>query len=332
MEGQYNAVPVFAVADADDVLPACWKLDKNRPLTAVDLERIKGSGGGLKGWVTSRLGGEDAPGICGHTDGSGAAGIERWNSFLAKGGIGNYAKSRNNPQKIHDVSRMSCYTNVGSVSIFRLVYDVMKAKGSDKFQDEILKWREGAYAYCLANPRHLDASVIVPQFASNWLKSQRIEGGGGAEMELAKLVECRSSCPTWNAMQRYLRDTGELHNNARMTWGKSAVGWLSKTCTAQEILDAIVHLNDYYALDGFSPPSYAGVSWCVGVGDKPAVGGGGISMKYSGSYKIGAAQFDGARAVLLGSAGSGGGTKRSSMDSFFLPKPKSAKGLDKNRD
>ena len=80
MEGQYNAVPVFAVADADDVMPACWKLDKNRPLTAVDLERIKGSGGGLKGWVTSRLGGEDAPGICGHTDGSGATGIERWNS------------------------------------------------------------------------------------------------------------------------------------------------------------------------------------------------------------------------------------------------------------
>ncbi len=29
----------------------------------------------------------------------------------------------------------------------------------------------------------------------------------------------------WDALQASLRHTGELHNNARMGWGKAVVGW-----------------------------------------------------------------------------------------------------------
>ena len=103
------------------------------------------------------------------------------------------------------------------------------------------------------------------------------------------------------------------------------MSWLSEAGEeAQAVVEGLVFLNDKYALDGFSPPSYGGILWCTGWGDKPDRGGG-ISMKYSSSYKMSAADFQAAQQRLLGAGGGGGGcgsggVKRSqSIAGFFAP-------------
>ena len=47
----------------------------------------------------------------------------------------------------------------------------------------------------------------------------------------------------WNAMQRYLVQTGELHNNARMGWGKSILKW---TDSPEQALQVLTDLNNRY--------------------------------------------------------------------------------------
>jgi hypothetical protein len=99
-----------------------------------------------------------------------------------------------------------------------------------------------------------------------------------------------------------------------MTWGKELVHWgvarstnltttLNRNGNASgnasgnttsdlldpttEILQMLVYLNDRYALDGLSPPSYAGLLWCMGWCDKPGSKGtgGGISTKPASRYR-----------------------------------------------
>jgi predicted NAD/FAD-dependent oxidoreductase len=59
---------------------------------------------------------------------------------------------------------------------------------------------------------------------------------------------------------------GELHNNVRMTWGKTILNWKQ---TPQEALATIIDLNHRYALDGRDPASYGGILWCLGQFDRP---------------------------------------------------------------
>jgi len=70
----------------------------------------------------------------------------------------------------------------------------------------------------------------------------------------------------WDAMQRYLVATGELHNNARMGWGKALLGWCE---SPQASLEIALELNHRFALDGHAPPSYGGVLGCFGLFEGP---------------------------------------------------------------
>ena len=49
-------------------------------------------------------------------------------------------------------------------------------------------------------------------------------------------------------------------------------------------------MNDRFALDGLSPPSYGGVLWCFGWQDKPAAGQK-VSEKWAYRYRTGANGF-----------------------------------------
>jgi len=76
--------------------------------------------------------------------------------------------------------------------------------------------------------------------------------------------------------------------------------------------------------DGFSPPSYTGLLWCLGHGDKPAQDGG-VSLKYSSLYKMTPSDFDTAKATLLASKD----VKRT-FQSFFAPPAKRTKLAKRN--
>jgi hypothetical protein len=260
----------------------------------------------------------------------GGSGWERWQRFQSRS-LASYAAKRNNIQLPHAVSRMSCYLNLGTVSIFQIVYELSysnakKTKSMEKFEDEIIKWREIGYAHAFAAPDTYFGPAAVPAWARDYLqRGGRTTGSNrskvGKVFTLQQLAHAQTDDVTWNAMQDYLVQTGELHNNARMTWGKTLVHWLITTTTSTvgnannkeqshspeiQMLHHLAYLNDRFALDGLSPPSYAGLLWCLGWGDKAAAGGG-ISTKPASRYRCGPEGFSVAQRLLLVQASAAGG-------------------------
>ncbi|MGC8483310.1 MAG: deoxyribodipyrimidine photo-lyase, partial [Thermodesulfobium sp.] len=67
------------------------------------------------------------------------------------------------------------------------------------------------------------------------------------------------------ASQRELKKRGKIHNYMRMYWGKKIIEW-SKNI--EDAYDAMIYLNNKYALDGRDPNSYVGILWCFGLHDR----------------------------------------------------------------
>ena len=82
------------------------------------------------------------------TRGGTAAGYGRWREFVSTGRLDRYAAKRNDAS-IDGVSRMSAYFHYGMVSTFRIVRECVArgGDGADKYLDELLVWRELAYAF-----------------------------------------------------------------------------------------------------------------------------------------------------------------------------------------
>ena len=80
-------------------------------------------------------------------------------------------------------------------------------------------------------------------------------------------------------------------------YSKTVVHW-QKSLPTSELLQHMACLNDRYALDGLSPPSYAGLLWCLGWCDKPWSGGS-ICAKPASRYRVGPEGFVEAQKALL---------------------------------
>ena len=83
---------------------------------------------------------------------------------------------------------------------------------------------------------------------------------------LDELERAETHDALWNAGQRELVRSGQMHNIVRMLWGKTVLTW---TRSYAEALAYLIHLNDKYALDGRDPNGYAGIQWCFGKFDRP---------------------------------------------------------------
>lgn len=199
-----------------------------------------------------------------HSPGGSVAGYARWAAFL-ESGLAGYARARNDPLR-DGVSRMSPYLHYGHVSPFRLARDAAAAggQGAEKYLDELLIWRELAWAFCAAHPEHATIDAL-PEWARRTL-AQHESDERPALPSWETLARGRTGDPLWDAAQRSLLIHGELHNNVRMTWGKAFLGW---TRDAAEALARMEDLNHRYALDGRDPASYGGLLWCLGVFDRP---------------------------------------------------------------
>ena len=161
-----------------------------------------------------------------------------------------------------------------------------------------------SYAHAFSRGDY-DGIGSVPDWAVRWLSgnSTLMNYSANNDFDVTSLQKGTTGDDKWDAMQRYLINTGELHNNCRMTWGKQICHWgVTAHCTGsdatEKILQMLCYLNDRFALDGLSPPSYAGLLWCIGWCDKPSSRGG-ISKKPVSRYKIGPDQFKRAEEVLL---------------------------------
>lgn len=124
------------------------------------------------------------------------------------------------------------------------------------------------------------------------------------------------------------------------------VHWQARSFPVEEIIWQLVCLNDRFALDGLSPPSYGGLLWCFGWQDKPT-NDNKVSEKWANRYRSSPESFEQAKERLLadrnasvlspakrprsdddGSAASNkrGATQTTSILSFFSPKGKTKEG------
>ena len=198
------------------------------------------------------------------TIGGSTAGYARWDGFKANG-LSSYARRRNNALA-DGVSRMSPYLHYGMVSPMRIAREAsnLDGQGPEKFLDELLIWRELAYAFCFYREDHACISAL-PDWARATL-SERAVDQRPALLSWETLARGRTGDALWDAAQKSLLVHGELHNNVRMTWGKAILNW---TRDAESALRTIIDLNHRYALDGRDPASYGGILWCLGQFDRP---------------------------------------------------------------
>jgi predicted NAD/FAD-dependent oxidoreductase len=199
-----------------------------------------------------------------HTRGGSLAGYARWQTFKDSGRLSRYAARRNDATG-DGVSRMSAYLHYGMVSPLRLAREsaAMAGEGPEKYLDELLVWRELAYAFCYWHPSPTTIEAI-PGWARETLAKH--ERDHRTELSWEALSRAQSGDALWDATQMSLLRHGELHNNVRMTWGKAIPLW---TANAEQALERLVDLNHRYALDGRDPASYGGLLWCLGQFDRP---------------------------------------------------------------
>jgi deoxyribodipyrimidine photolyase len=223
-----DCAPSFVKA-VKTAMPSKWS-DPNtrspglRPWTVEELASIPD----CKEWAMSSWPGADTTvPPCQQTHGSSKSAKRRWKSFL-EFGLKDYAKRRNSIVEPLAVSRISCYLNLGILSIFDVIYDVWEAKSSrpsfskscQKFLDEVVKFREGSYVHAFSNPEY-HSVMVLPAWSRYHLESLYKPSSSGnisRGYTFQQLESAKTSDKAWNAMQQYLVDTGELHNNARMTW------------------------------------------------------------------------------------------------------------------
>jgi len=198
------------------------------------------------------------------TIGGSEAGYHRWNQFKEKS-LRRYARQRNNPL-LNGASRLSAYLHYGMVSPFRIAREAAEFdnEGAEKYLDELLIWRELAYTFCFYRADH-DQWSAIPDWAQATLV-QHATDDRPETYSWEQLARGKTSSELWNAAQKSLLMHGELHNNVRMTWGKSLLNWQR---SPQESLTTIIDLNHRYALDGRDPASYGGILWCLGQFDRP---------------------------------------------------------------
>jgi photolyase PhrII len=199
------------------------------------------------------------------TPGGSRAGYQRWASFL-NSGLDQYHRLRNDATQTTAVSRMSAYLHYGCVSALRLAREAVGhgGEGADKFLDELLTWRELSHHFCY-HSENLETLDALPDWAKETLLNHESDPRP-ATFDWETLARGRTGEPLWDLAQQSLLRHGELHNNLRMTWGKTFLRWAGRPQRAQKLM---IDLNHRYALDGSDPNSYGGLLWCLGQFDRP---------------------------------------------------------------
>jgi deoxyribodipyrimidine photo-lyase len=190
----------------------------------------------------------------------------RLDAFV-RDGLAAYAERRRHPSDEGGSSRLSPYLHHGQIAAAEIARTVLAAgnpAAAAKFLDEMLTWRELALNFCTRNPSFHTLAALPEWTHRSMARHEDDERETIYTLEALERAETHD--PLWNAGQRELVRSGQMHNVVRMLWGKTVLTW---TRTYAEALAFLIHLNDKYALDGRDPNSYAGIQWCFGKFDRP---------------------------------------------------------------
>jgi deoxyribodipyrimidine photo-lyase len=179
----------------------------------------------------------------------------------------NYSQTRNKPE-IDGSSRLSAYLHFGFLSSLEVAMAVLEAdapqESKDAYLEELIVRRELSYNFTRHN-QHYDSLNALPKWVHETMQ-KHAKDKRPKIYSLEELENAQTHDELWNAAQREMLITGEMHNYIRMLWGKNVIAW---TPSYQEAFDILVHLNNKYCLDGRDPNSYAGILWCFGKHDRP---------------------------------------------------------------
>ncbi len=178
-----------------------------------------------------------------------------------------YEKARNKPDR-DGSSRLSAYLHFGFLSPVEIALAVNEATApqaaKEAYLEELIVRRELSFNFTLRNP-YYDSLASLPAWVQKTMR-EHIDDERQFAYSLEQLENGETHDELWNAAQREMTATGEMHNYVRMLWGKNVIAWSSSYEIAFETL---VHLNNKYCLDGRDPNSYAGILWCFGKHDRP---------------------------------------------------------------
>ncbi|CAN5317871.1 deoxyribodipyrimidine photo-lyase [soil metagenome] len=195
-----------------------------------------------------------------------AAGRARLNKFVEEI-LPNYDKARSKPD--HDgSSRLSAYLHFGFLSPLEIALEVQEAEApqesKDAYLEELIIRRELSSNMTRHNANY-DSLVALPPWVHKTMR-EHADNERPITYSLKQLEAGETHDELWNAAQREMVSTGEMHHYVRMLWGKNVIAWSPSYEVAFETL---VHLNNKYCLDGRDPNSYAGILWCFGKHDRP---------------------------------------------------------------
>lgn len=194
------------------------------------------------------------------------AGLERLSKFVRQI-LPGYAETRNKPE-IDGSSRLSAYLHFGFLSPLEIALAVSSsdapAESRDAYLEELIVRRELSFNMTRHNSRYYSLAAL-PAWAQMTMR-EHIGDEREIVYSLEELEQAATDDELWNAAQREMILTGEMHNYIRMLWGKNVIAWSQ---TYEEAFERLVHLNNKYCLDGRDPNSYAGILWCFGKHDRP---------------------------------------------------------------
>jgi deoxyribodipyrimidine photo-lyase len=178
-----------------------------------------------------------------------------------------YEKTRNRPE-IDGSSRLSPYLHFGFLSPLEIALAVEGSAApqgaKDAYLEELIVRRELSFNFTLRNPNY-DSLASLPAWVQKTVR-EHVDDERQFIYSLEELEKGETHDELWNAAQREMVATGEMHNYVRMLWGKNVIAW---SRTYEIAFETLVHLNNKYCLDGRDPNSYAGILWCFGKHDRP---------------------------------------------------------------
>jgi deoxyribodipyrimidine photo-lyase len=218
--------------------------------------------------------------------GGARAAEERLAGFLERP-IDHYAGERNEPAR-DATSGLSPYLHFGHLSVHEVLAAIAdretwstsslsrRASGRregfwglapsiEAFLDQLVTWREVGFQLAARRPEDHTSYASLPDWARATLDRHRRDERPWC-YDLAALDGARTHDPLWNAAQTQLVREGRIHTYLRMLWGKKILEWSSSPDGA---LEAMIRLNDRYAVDGRDPNSYCGIGWVLGRFDRP---------------------------------------------------------------
>ncbi|TXN64792.1 deoxyribodipyrimidine photo-lyase [Methylobacterium sp. WL6] len=193
---------------------------------------------------------------------------KRLKAFLADG-LSGYGNGRNRPEAAA-ASHMSPYLHFGQISPVEIALAVRAAKDGDgddrgAYLEELIVRRELASNHVFYTDGYDDYAKAVPDWAQKTL-AEHADDPRPYRYTEAQLAAGETHDRYWNAAQAEMRETGYMHNQLRMYWGKKILEWSPSPKVGFE---RTLRINNRYFLDGRDANSFTNVAWVYGLHDRP---------------------------------------------------------------